>query len=870
MKVRNSKCIRHLSYKTMMASKKRNIIAIIAIALTTLMFTALFTVVLSINTSYQNYLSRQVGAYSHGCFKEVSEEDIEKITGHRMIKEAGARTVIGIVDEIPFNKETAEVSFMDANCTKWSYALPSEGHMPRKEDEISMDRKALELLGVEGKIGEKITLTYKLYGKNGEGEKITDTFTLVGIFEYDALLPVHYINVSKEYVEKMENHEVLSDIGGFRTDLNVMLSNSLNIEGKLEQVRSDLGMDDTRIGVSWAYTGSSLSPDAATVVAMVAFLILVFFSGYLVIYNIFQISVTGDIRFYGLLKTIGVTPKQLKRIIRNQALMLCAPGIPLGFLVGYGVGAIILPLVIEATFMGKSATKLSTSPVIFLVAALFSLMTVLISCRKPGKVAAKISPVEASKYTDSVKKTHKKSRSVNGFKMALSNLGRNRKKTAIVIISLSLSLVLLNLLFAFVNGFDEEKYLERSIGFDFLISSSAYFRTEHTNEYFPEYLLEEVKENVHPDVLGCAYTNSGRVNAWMKEAGWLDNAKRFGIENPQTEINQYERKDGFVKDRSSIEGFDTELIDKLILIDGSLEPLKEAGGRYIAIEMPEGVDVHNIERDHYPEIGEKITVEYVEDYHFIDTRTGEAVDGTTPYEFIKAVAENPKEVEYTVCAYVSVPYRIGKRYYTSGYSMVLNKDTFVVDSTTEVIPMFIAFDTADAADEALAEAYLSGITSGDMNPLMYESKEALRAEFKEFKSMFLIVGGVLCAIIGLVGILNFFNAVMTEIMSRAKELAVLQAIGMTGRQLKQMLITEGLLYVGGSALFSLVLSLIVNPLEIAAVNSKVWFCSAKFTIMPVVFAVPAFVMIAFMVSNLLYNRMQKESIVERIREISNT
>lgn len=79
MKVKNRTCIRHLSYKTMMAAKKRNVIAIIAIALTTLMFTALFTVALSLNTSYQNYLSRQLGGYAHGCFKEVLEEDIEKL-----------------------------------------------------------------------------------------------------------------------------------------------------------------------------------------------------------------------------------------------------------------------------------------------------------------------------------------------------------------------------------------------------------------------------------------------------------------------------------------------------------------------------------------------------------------------------------------------------------------------------------------------------------------------------------------------------------------------------------------------------------------------------------------------------------------------
>ncbi len=64
--------------------------------------------------------------------------------------------------------------------------------------------------------------------------------------------------------------------------------------------------------------------DATTLIAILTFLALVIFTGYLIIYNIFQISVTGDIRFYGLLKTIGVTPRQLKRIIRQQALFFCA------------------------------------------------------------------------------------------------------------------------------------------------------------------------------------------------------------------------------------------------------------------------------------------------------------------------------------------------------------------------------------------------------------------------------------------------------------------------------------------------------------------------------------------------------------------
>ena len=75
---------------------------------------------------------------------------------------------------------------------------------------------------------------------------------------------------------------------------------------------------------------------------------------------------------------------------------------------------------------------------------------------------------------------------------------------------------------------------------------------------------------------------------------------------------------------------------------------------------------------------------------------------------------------------------------------------------------------------------------------MYESKASIRSEFEQFQKMFFLLGGVLCAIIGLVGILNFFNAIMTGILARKREFAVLQSVGMTNRQLKQMLVQEGL------------------------------------------------------------------------------
>ena len=130
MNVKNRKCIRKLSLKSLYANRRRNLIAIFAIALTTLLFTSMFTIVLSLNASYETYQFRQVGGYAHGTFKDVSPEQAERIAAHPKVKAAGARKVIGITAEGVFAKIPAEISYMDANCTKWSYATPTTGRMP--------------------------------------------------------------------------------------------------------------------------------------------------------------------------------------------------------------------------------------------------------------------------------------------------------------------------------------------------------------------------------------------------------------------------------------------------------------------------------------------------------------------------------------------------------------------------------------------------------------------------------------------------------------------------------------------------------------------------------------------------------------------
>lgn len=881
MQVKNKKIIRQLSFRTLWASRKRNLIAIIAIALTTLLFTSLATVTMSINSSYQTYTFRQIGGYAHGTFKDVTKEQEAAISSHAKVKATGERQVIGFIYDGIFAKVPAEVSYMDENCTEWSWATPTAGHLPRSEKEITMDTGSLKLLGIAPELGAEISLTYSVGDKEQAAYEKTDTFILAGYWEYDDISPVHYINISKEYAEKVEAEAVAAGLNPFRRDLNVMMASSVNIRGQMEQVDRDLGYDwetegqdnTVRIGVNWGYTTEQMSHsmDPQMMLAIAAFLVLVVFTGYLIIYNIFQISVAGDIRFYGLLKTIGVTPRQTRRIIRWQAIFLCVVGIPIGLLIGYGVGAVLTPVVMSSTMFGAGVSTISTSPLIFVVSAAFSLVTVLLSCFRPGRIAGKVSPVEATKYTEAMdsKKKRRTTRGAKVHQMAFANLGRNRSKTVLVVISLALSVVLLNVLITFVSGFDMEKYLEQQTCADFIVSSTDYFRyVTGKEEYISGDEIEAIRENTSRTMDGCGYTLRGQEPmAWMTEKAWkMEAGSYISAEELDGAVKQQPHKNDLVGESMILEGLDESLFDKLTVIEGDIAPLYDTEEHAIALAANTDDYGALAHPEYYPAIGDKLTVTYVEEAYFIDSRTGEKSDENTPEEYLEYHIAKGHDVDYTVCAYVDVPYSMSCRYTNNGYSAVLPVQTMQKDSGQEVIPLLWVFDTPDAEAEAAAESFLADMTVGEQSKLMYESKATLREGFESFRDMFLLLGGLLCAIIGLVGVLNFFNAIVTGILSRKREFAVLQAVGMTNRQLKTMLIYEGLFYALGAAVIALVFSVILSPLAARILGTMFWFFSPHFTLVPVLAAIPVFALLGFLIPYVMYGQTARQSVVERLRE----
>lgn len=336
-------------------------------------------------------------------------------------------------------------------------------------------------------------------------------------------------------------------------------------------------------------------------------------------------------------------------------------------------------------------------------------------------------------------------------------------------------------------------------------------------------------------------------------------------ENAKAMLEQKNRRDDFVSQSALIEGLDESLLDKLTVVEGDISPLLQENTDAIAVVVrtDDYGKVSNL--DFYPPVGSIQTITYIDEGYHIDSRTGNLCDENTPYEYMQFQLSASHDVDYTVCAYVTVPYSMSFRYYSTGYSFVLPIEKLNEDSQHESIPLFYLFDTSDDISEVSAENYLADLTADDLSGLMYESKATLRAEFEAYQNMFLLLGGLLCAIIGLVGILNFFNAIMTGILSRKREFAVLQAVGMTSSQLKAMLVYEGLFYALSSALSALVLSFVINPLVGNLMENMFWFFTAKFTIIPVIIAIPIFALLGWLIPYIMYDHAARYSIVEQLR-----
>ena len=845
-RVNNQRAVRRLADRSFRASRSRNIIAVLAIALTALLFTALFTVGSGLIENIQRQTMRQAGGDGMAVLKYVTDGQYEQVKDHPLIKEISYNRILSSrVDNEELLKRHGELYYMDETGIRLGFCEPVEGTVPQAEDDLMMDTKTAKLLGVELTVGSPVSLKLTVHG-----QQVTRMFRLCGWWEADPVFNVSILVTSRAYVDAhmeelynsyKEDYDVTGAINCY-----IMFGSSGGLERKLQQVITESGfpLDETDPdyidhNVNWSYLSAGMDANPETVAGVAVLVLLITLAGYLIIYNIFQISVLRDIRFYGLLKTIGTTGRQIRTIIRRQALFLSCMGIPLGLILGWLTGCALVPLMLAQSLGGAGFVRTTADPRIFAGSVLFALATVFISTAKPGRIAAKVSPVEAVRYTDNdsqVKKGRRKSgRGAKMTGMALANLGRNRKRTTLVIISMSLSLVLFNTLYTFSIGFDMDKYLAKFVDTDFLTGHADYFNYQYAgpDNSMSESMIQAIEQE--PEFL-----EGGRLYANIRDTEFFDTILPAGMttdqgRNPDT---------GGVG--SAVYGLEELPLSRLDVVEGEIDPEKLRSGHYILEGVPEDDDGRILWDRARFDVGEKVTL--------VNYR-GDS----------ESRLENERmEREFEIMAKVRMKHYTNTCMVGWDFSWYLPAEVYK-EMVAEPGIMSYAFNVREGGEKEMG-AFLLNYTE-NVEPLMnYSSKSIREAEFAGMKNMVLAVGGALSLVIGMIGILNFVNSMMTSILTRRREFAMLQSIGMTGKQLLQMLMTEGVWYGAASGLVSLVLGVVLSLLAVRNLAGSLWFFSYHFTVLPLVLTVPVLLAVGILLPAVMLRSVERQSVVERLRE----
>lgn len=839
LKVKNRKVIRKISTRSLSANRKKNLIAVMAIMLTCILFTAVFSIGGSIIASTQESTFRQVGGTTMAGIKYATQKDYDILEKDPAVRDICRNIIVGRPDNKELSKLNVEVNYADDLYAKSSFCYPKTGTMPSERLEIAASSVVLEEMGIPLEIGQKVPLKLDVDGKVYKEE-----FTLCGFWEGDPVAMAQECWISREFADEVAPepsvpyNENPYCFAGY-SNINFNFSHSWDIEGQLIEVleRNGYDVDQVAYGINWGYSASQV--DWQSIALVVGILIIIMLSGYLIIYNVFYINVTGEIHEYGLLKTIGTTAKQLKQLVRRQAVILSFVGIPMGMILGTVLSKILLPVILGSFLTCQ--VVFTINPFIYAASIIFTFVTVLMSCRKPCRLASKVSPVEALRYTEksTVKKKEKKSRRVSAFTMALENVKRSRKKVLVVVLSLSMSMILVNTIYNMVHSFDMESYIANSITGDFQLTHSSVMNMGASVKIYDGISQEELamlKELDGVESVAAVYALGYGTALLDKEE--IQRVKDFVDSHESMKNDSWiEEELGCIEERgylfADIYGIDRNTFAYLNVYGKDISWEEFNSGAYCLLYE----EAENEENWMFKE-GDKFTLE----------------------------TEDGIRKEYEVLAVVELPYSMTTRSYPAlGIISVLPEEEYL-SFTGKPGVMNLSMTVRDDK-EAEVEGFLSAYTENENDELVYVSRQTYVDEFEDFVSMFWIVGGALSFILALIGILNFINAIVTSILTRKQEFAMMEAVGMTRKQLRAMLVFEGLLYAGLTLLFSLTVGNLICGFLVNMAAGMFWFFQYSFVIWPILVCAPVLVGLAALIPYGAYGQMSKDSIVERLKLI---
>ena len=401
----NKAVIKKVANRSFHSNKKRNILAVIAIALTTFLLTAVLTIGFGAENTMQYSEARLLGTQAHALVQGMTKKQAEQLRENGMFEKVGTQIALAFLENT--KQLNVEMDYVDETLIEVRFMTPNIGTIPKAENEVLVSSNVLEDLGIPKKAGETLPVDLKVDGKIEHFD-----MKVSGIYE-PVKDDVGFVMVSKAFMEAQEDMVAVlrkDRENGNYYNADVILKDPAMAEERIgELVCSIGGNPDDREAENYvriAPTPVAAQSDGNLAVWMAAgvFGILFMFCGYLLIYNVFDMGVTNDVRQYGLLRTIGMTPKQVKGLVRKQAMYLFLIGTPIGVVLGILLGKGMLPSALQVFVaeLGEKNVVVGSLPYLPIIigSVLFSALTVWISTRKSAKKASRVSPIEAVRYQE--------------------------------------------------------------------------------------------------------------------------------------------------------------------------------------------------------------------------------------------------------------------------------------------------------------------------------------------------------------------------------------------------------------------------------------------------------------------------------------
>ena len=774
-----------LAKKSLQSEKRRNLMVVIAVALAA--FLICFTGIVS--TSLTQMQRNQVVDTYEAVWLGVEENDIETLKGLPEFERVGGYYLLG--EELSEQGYHASYVYCDAQMMEITKAQMNllEGRVPEKANEVVVSEYFLSTYGNNAKIGDTVTL---------DTESFHGDYVVTGIMDSvnEKEANTCAIILSKAALTEWKGF----DPAGYRAYVHFKNSDQLGeelITSYCREIAEEYQLPNPSMNNKY-FAYASKSFDFLPIFGVI---VIVLIGGYIVIQSIFRISINDKIRSYGQLRTIGATPKQIKRIVKREGRKLGSIGILIGTVLGVCCGFLLFS-------KGFNAVSYAVMVSLTLISGW---IMVSISIRKPVKIAAGISPIEAVRFTPVQKdiRSRKKNIKLNPVSMGIANFKRDRKKTISIVASLSIGGILL-----------------------MVVSSIVLVRSPEqiARLYFPDSDYKIYLQDLSEEML----VKGNPLNEELKQ-----------------EVLSVDGVTDIIVARQSLH---TSIKTDANQNSGICDTLTDQNYAMVEAALTEGTmptDSHSIV------IHDQI-VAYFEDMGVGSTVEFSSIDGK-------------QSIPVTISGVFStskMPVIFGHgRAHTDGSVFFAPKDLFY-----ELYPEITTFDyswsiVSNPKKAETVKAELKNIVAEHSNLALDEIDTAIAAEKSQNSAAFGSMQ-VLSWLVFLFGVINLINTTLSNQMSRKQENSVLRSIGLTQKQLCKMNICEGLCY----AFFATLAILIVGfPISIVA-SREISIATFGGNVVPYKFPVlemGLFILVLFGMELILsvwtIRRQKKQSLIEQMR-----